>query len=151
MGLAFGGEAGEETTLHALIRTIFDPYVSRRSKGREGVILTGPDLPIGERAVTNVALVLHELATNAAKYGALSAPGGIVHVDCSLEKDELLLTWKEHGGPSIEGPPGVEGFGGTLVRRIVTHQFGGRLSHDWERDGLVVRLALPVERLNAKV
>ena len=79
--------------MHALIRTIFDPYASRRSKGREGIILTGPDLRIAQHAITNVALVLHELATNAAKYGALSAPGGVVHIDCSLEKGELLLTW----------------------------------------------------------
>jgi PAS domain S-box-containing protein len=142
-----GGEAGEDTTLHALIRTIFDPYASRRSKGREGILLTGPDLPIGENAVTNVALVLHELATNAAKYGALSAPGGVVHIDCSLEKDELLLTWKEHGGPLLNGPPDGDGFGGKLARRIVTDQFGGRLSYDWEADGLLVHMAVPLNPL----
>jgi PAS domain S-box-containing protein len=137
-----------DTRFHALTRAIFAPYVNRCSEGHEDMILTGPDLPIGKNAVTSFALVLHELATNAAKYGALSSPEGVVHIDCSLENDELLLTWKERGGPSLSGPPDSEGFGSTLVHRIVTSQFGGRLSNDWELDGLVVRMALPMERLN---
>jgi PAS domain S-box-containing protein len=137
-----------DTRFHTLIRAIFAPYVNRCSEGHEGMILTGPDLPIGKNAVTSFALVLHELATNAAKYGALSSPEGVVHIDCSLENDELLLIWKERGGPSLNGPPDSEGFGSTLVPRIVTSQFGGRLSNDWELDGLVVHIALPMERLN---
>jgi two-component system, chemotaxis family, CheB/CheR fusion protein len=60
-----------------------------------------------------------------------------------------LLTWKERGGPSLDGPPDAEGFGSMLARRIVIDQFGGRMSHDWERDGLVVHLSVPIERLNA--
>jgi two-component system CheB/CheR fusion protein len=113
------------------------------------VILVGSDLPIGANAATNVALVLHELATNAAKYGALSSPDGVVHVDCSLANDELRVTWKERGGPSLNGSPSGEGFGSVLARRIVTQQFGGRLSNDWEAEGLVVRMSVPVERLNS--
>jgi PAS domain S-box-containing protein len=144
-----GDEAVQETTLHALIGTIFAPYVNRRSKGHKGVILIGPDVPIGADAITNVALVVHELATNAAKYGALSSPGGVVHIDCSLQNDQLLLTWKERGGPSLDGPPDAEGFGSMLAHRIVIDHFGGRISNDWGRDGLVVHLSLPVERLNA--
>jgi PAS domain S-box-containing protein len=143
-----GGEVVQDRTLHGLIGTIFAPYVDRRSNGDEGVILIGPDVPIGANAITNVALVLHELATNAAKYGALSSPEGAVHIDCSLENDELLLIWKERGGPLLDGAPDAEGFGSMLARRIVDH-FGGRISNDWERDGLVVRLSIPVERLTA--
>jgi two-component sensor histidine kinase len=71
-----------------------------------------------------------------------------VHIDCSLENDELLMTWKERGGPSIDGPPDEEGFGSTLARRLVLGQFGGRLSNDWEPDGLVLHLALPVEHIS---
>jgi len=142
-------KAAHKTTLHALMRAIFAPYVNTHSKGRENIDLTGPDLPIGESAITSVALVLHELATNAAKYGALSCPDGVIHIDCSLENDELLITWKERGGLSLNEPPDGEGFGSMLTRRIVTHQFGGRLSSDWEPDGLVVRISAPVNRLSA--
>jgi two-component sensor histidine kinase len=132
-----------------LVGAIFAPYVDRRCNGDEGVILIGPDVPIGADAITNVALVLHELATNAAKYGALSSPEGAVHIDCSLENDELLLTWKERGGPSLDGAPDAEGFGSMLARRIVIDHFGGRISNDWQRDGLVVHLSIPLERLTA--
>jgi PAS domain S-box-containing protein len=142
------GKPCQDTTLHALVQTIFAPYVDpERVKGRGFFIITGPCLPIGGNAVTSVALVLHELATNAAKYGALSSPGGYIHIDWSVKKDELLLTWKEHGGPSLDGPAEHEGFGSSLVRRLVTGQFGGQLSYDWKPKGLIIRLSVPVERL----
>ena len=142
------GKPCQDTNLHALVQTIFAPYVDpERIRGHGFYIVTGPCLPIGGNAATSIALVMHELATNAAKYGALSSPGGYIHIDWSVIKDELLLTWKEHGGPSLEGPTEHEGFGGSLVRRIVTGQFGGRLSYDWNPEGLIIRLSLPVERL----
>ena len=148
-GLMNGGEKpGQDTTLHALVQTIFAPYVDpERVKDHGFFIITGPCLPIGGNAVTSIALVVHELATNAAKYGALSSPGGYIHIDWSVKKDELLLTWKEHGGPSLDGPAEHEGFGSSLVRRIVTGQFGGQLSYDWKPKGLIIRLSVPVERL----
>jgi PAS domain S-box-containing protein len=142
------GKPCQDTTLHALVQTIFAPYVDPdRVKGHGFFIITGPCLPIGGNAVTSIALVLHELATNAAKYGALSSPGGYIHIDWSVKNDELLLTWKEHGGPSLDGPAEHEGFGSSLVRRLVTGQFGGQLSYDWKPKGLIIRLSMPVERL----
>jgi PAS domain S-box-containing protein len=142
------GKPCQDTTLHALVQTIFAPYVDpEHSKDHGFYIITGPCLPIGGNAVTSVALVLHELATNAAKYGALSSPGGYIHIDWSVKKDELLLTWKEHGGPYLDGPAEHEGFGSSLVRRLVTDQFGGQLSYDWKSKGLNIRLSVPVDRL----
>jgi PAS domain S-box-containing protein len=142
------GKPDQDTTLHGLIQTIFAPYVDpERIKGHGFYIVTGPCLPIGGNAITSIALVMHELATNAAKYGALSSPGGYIHIDWSVIEDELLLTWKERGGPSLDGPAEHEGFGGSLVRRIVTGQCGGRLSYDWKSAGLIIRLSLPVGRL----
>jgi two-component sensor histidine kinase len=73
----------------------------------------------------------YELATNAAKYGALSASTGVIHIDCSSKEDWLVMTWEERGGPLIKGPPNREGFGGTLARKIVASQFRGRLSNEW--------------------
>jgi two-component system CheB/CheR fusion protein len=134
--------------LHALVQTIFAPYVApERFKDHGFYMITGPCLPIGRNAVTSMALVMHELATNAAKYGALSSPRGYIHIDWSVEKDEFLLTWKEQGGPSLDGPAEREGFGSSLVRRIVRGQFGGQLSYDWKPKGLIIRLSVPVERL----
>jgi two-component sensor histidine kinase/integral membrane sensor domain MASE1 len=139
----------EDTTLHALIRTIFAPYVAGRGKDEEGLVLTGCDVPIDRNAITNVALVLHELATNAAKYGALSVPEGVVHVDCSEASGQLSLRWKELGGPLTNGTPSGEGFGGSLTQRIIKDQFGGQLSRTWEREGLIVRLSVPLDRLKS--
>ncbi len=148
-GLMNGGEKpGQETTLHALVQTIFAPYVDpERCKDHGFFVITGPCLPIGVNAVTSMALIIHELATNAAKYGALSCLGGYIHIDWSVKKDEVLLTWKEHGGPPLDGPAEHEGFGSSLVRRIVTGQFGGQLFYDWKPKGLIIRLSLPVERI----
>ena len=148
-GLIDGNGVGcQNTTLHALIQTIFAPYVDpERFKDHGFFIITGPCLPIGGNAVTSIALVMHELATNAAKYGALSSAGGYIRIDWSVNQDELLLTWKEHAGPSLDGPAEHEGFGSSLVRRLVTGQFGGELSYDWKSNGLIIRLSVPVERL----
>jgi PAS domain S-box-containing protein len=149
IGLVDDGQKGSQaTTLHSLIGTIFSPYVdSEHSNGTDCMVANGPDVSIGADAITNIALVLHEFATNAAKYGALSCPGGFVRIGWSLENGALLLKWEEHGGPPLNGPPEREGFGGLLAGRIVTGQFGGELAYDWNSKGLVIRLSVPAERL----
>jgi PAS domain S-box-containing protein len=135
------------TMLSTLIRAIFAPYANEGSEGPERIVITGCDLPIDEKAITSVALVLHELATNAAKYGALATATGVVHIDCALAKDELFVTWKERGGPSINGDPDQEGFGGKLARQIIAHQFGGKIFNEWNPGGLFVHLTLPLKHL----
>jgi PAS domain S-box-containing protein len=147
---ANGGERADRvTTLHALVRTVMAPYAEPEHKPQERVVVDGPDVPIRGEAVTSFALLLHELSTNATKYGALSSPTGHVDISCSRVGDELLLTWRERGGPPLDGPAASEGFGSLLARRTVTGQFGGRICYDWQADGLVVHLALPLERLMA--
>jgi PAS domain S-box-containing protein len=139
--LTGNGEANPtDTSLHSLIEVIFAPYAGRDYK------VTGCDVPVGRASVTNIALVLHELATNAAKYGALSTPNGGIDIDCAVN-GMLQLTWREYGGPPLTGPPNSEGFGGALVRQIVTNQFGGEFSEDWRGDGLTLRLSIPAEKL----
>jgi two-component system CheB/CheR fusion protein len=97
--------------------------------------------------VTSLALVLHELATNAAKYGALSLPSGCVRVTWSVAGPDLVLTWEESGGPRVNGPPTRQGFGSMLASRSVKGQLKGQLTFNWNADGLIVRLSVPVERL----
>ena len=104
-------------------------------------------VPIGGGAVTSFALLLHEFATNAAKYGALSSPTGRVDVQCSVEDGELFLTWRERGGPPLGRRTESEGFGSLLAGGTVKGQFRGHISRDWEPDGLVIHLSVPCERL----
>lgn len=146
--VAAAQEAGQDATLNALIRAIFAPYLDAEpSTQGERVICAGPDLAIGRDAGATMALVLHELATNAAKYGALSTPSGLVRIDWSVADEELSLAWREEGGPALDGAPVHEGFGSTLARGSVTSQLGGRLSYDWNPSGVVVHLAVPLPRL----
>ena len=97
--------------------------------------------------MTALALVLHELATNAAKCGSLSTPNGSICVDTKIVDGLFLMNWEEAGGPPLNGPPDHEGFGSSLANQIVTGQFGGQLSYDWKPAGVVVRLSAPKERI----
>jgi PAS domain S-box-containing protein len=143
------GEKGyENTTLDALARAIFAPYVTaEQDKEPESVSLSGPDVPVGGKAVASLALILHEFTTNAAKYGALSCPDGRVRVDWSIVRDELVLTWREQNGPLLSEPPTESGFGSFFAQRTVTSQFGGRLSRAWTPEGLTMHLSVPVAGL----
>ena len=141
-------EFSGQPTLKGLIHAIFAPYVTAGSNSPERIVVTGCDQEINDSAVTSIALLLHELATNAAKYGALSASAGVVHIDCSSKEDWLVMTWEERGGPPIKGPPNREGFGGSLARKIVANQFSGRFSNEWNSSGLTIRIEIPLAHLN---
>jgi two-component sensor histidine kinase len=91
----------------------------------------------------NLALALHELASNAAKYGALSAPRGCVALEGQVVDGDLTLIWREHGGPEVRAPS-QRGFGTTLLADVMTRQHGGRVDLDWRREGLVCTLTLPL-------
>jgi two-component sensor histidine kinase len=147
--LTAGNLTAEKTaSLHALVRTVVSPFEDPLP-GHSRVAFDGPDVVVGANSVTSLALLLHEFATNAAKYGAFSSPTGRVNVDWSVENEELFLRWKEQGGPPLEAPSDDStGFGTFLARRIVGAQLRGRISHDWNRDGLVINLMLPLASLS---
>jgi PAS domain S-box-containing protein len=140
-------EIREQATLKSLIRAIFAPYAAAGAKGPERIVVTGCDEEIDDRAVTSAALLLHELATNATKYGALSAPAGAIHIDCSAKENWLAIIWDERGGPPVDGPPNREGFGGSLARKIVENQFRGRFFNEWKPGGLSIRIEIPRENI----
>jgi two-component sensor histidine kinase len=124
-----------ETTLHALIRTIFAPYASfDLSAHGDRVVIQGRDLPISGQSVSGLALLFHELATNAVKHGALSTPQGLVYIDCSVENGELSVRWTERGGPSVWGRPDNRGFGGELTHRMA-NQSAARCRKSGEKRG----------------
>jgi PAS domain S-box-containing protein len=132
------------TTLLALIGTLVEPFEER---GESRIAVHGIDPVVAGAGITSVALLVHEFATNATKYGALSTPSGAVDVACSEEDAMVVIRWTERGGPPIAGPRASEGFGGVLSRFAVTNQLGGSLDRDWRPEGLAIRLAIPRERL----
>ena len=141
------GTFHHETSLRGLIAAIFEPYADDRSKIPARFIFDGPDLRISEQAVTNVALVLHELATNAAKYGALSVAGGVVRISSRIDTENLRLSWREEGGPEVTDRPEEEGFGSVLTRQVVVNQFQGKLEREWHAGGLVMQMEIPISHL----
>ena len=134
-----------ETTLRALLVAIFAPFAP--TEATPPFTLTGTDLSLGADALSALALLLHEFATNAAKHGALSQAGGRVLVESTVVNAELALDWREIGGSPRIAPPGPRGFGAYLADRVVTGQFGGRMTREWCPTGLTIRLRLPLDRL----
>jgi PAS domain S-box-containing protein len=149
---SISGEAGslaEPTGLEILLRRILSPYVEMPSDSSAArLTLDGPSVALGARAVTTFALILHELATNAAKYGALSVENGHLRITWKCPDDALILNWKESGGPALSGSPKAEGFGTVITDHSVRTQFGGTLTHQWDLTGLSVELTVPMERLH---
>jgi PAS domain S-box-containing protein len=134
-------------SLQALIKTIASPYEDRTTEERDRVAVAGADVLLSHSSVTSLALFLHEITTNAAKYGALSTPEGQVDVHCEVVGDKFLLKWNERGGPAPGDQVSVEGFGNILIRSAIEGQLGGTISRDWLPEGLTVRLSLALDRL----
>jgi CheY-like chemotaxis protein len=93
----------------------------------------------------SLALVLHELATNSAKYGALSTPEGILTIRWSIETGMLNLRWEESGGPPVT-TPSSHGFGTKIMNASIKHQIGGNVAWDWRTSGLHCTLQIPLGR-----
>lgn len=125
-----------------LLKVVLEPYAA---DGGDNVVASGPPIVLGERAVNTLALVLHELATNAMKYGALKDGAGKIDVTWQ-DGDTIAVSWIESGGPMIAGAPQKIGFGSEIARRS-TEQLGGTLVYDWQPDGLRIAIDLPRARL----
>jgi PAS domain S-box-containing protein len=140
--LSGGGVENRSAAMNELVRAVLAPY---EETGR--ITAEGEALKVGPNATTALTLVLHELATNALKYGALSTEAGRLAIAWRLDGGSLVLTWAESGGPAVEGAPATEGFGSQLARKSITGQLGGRIHFDWRREGLNLTMTLPVDRL----
>jgi two-component sensor histidine kinase len=128
-------------TFHALIAEVMKPYLDEETSERR-ITVAGPDVPLGRRAVTHVALLFHEFATNAVKYGALAKPSGQVQIDCSNQRDDFCIIWHEAGVASSAGEFTGEGFGSRLARAAVS-ALSGSFSRSFTSNGLEIRLTLP--------
>lgn len=129
-----------------LISVVLAPYDDRGAfSGR--VRVSVPRIATGDGAATNLALILHELATNSVKYGALSVDTGTVDITGTVHENDVALAWTEHGGPPVVEPRET-GFGSKLVARLVA-RLGGSFSADWSTNGIVVKLGMRKDRLAA--
>lgn len=137
------GAQPPSTSLHALLQRVLAPY---QHDAEASVQLSGDDVALNPGAVTALALLVYELATNAAKYGPLGRAGGRVNIRSERAKDVLTLAWTETGGPPAT-PPTHEGFGSTLTRATIEHQLGGAFERVWSPTGLAVIMTLPLDRL----
>lgn len=107
----------------------------------------GPEVTLRPAAAQAVAMVVHELMTNSAKYGALSAPGGIVRFHWRLDDEgDVRLIWDESGGPAI-GPPSRKGFGATLLNTMIKDQLDGSVTSHWHRQGASFEFCIPAHNL----
>lgn len=130
--------------LHELVWKIVSPYLSDESDLR--CTIDGKPLDLSPQAARAMALVMHELATNAAKYGALSVPEGRVELDWSTDNQRLHLAWREKDGPATHEPK-QSGFGSRLLQDAVKRQLGGTSEHLWHEHGLEVMLDLDLRCL----
>ncbi|MBR0926626.1 PAS domain-containing protein [Bradyrhizobium diazoefficiens] len=128
-----------QATLKGLLEQLLSAYQSEAKR----ILITGDDFRIDDRSATPLALSFHELATNAAKYGALSMLDGRVAVDVSEVGDDVVVAWTESGGPQIKSAPAVEGFGSRLITLSMSSQLGGKMSYDWNPEGLRAIAMIP--------
>lgn len=139
------GAGARRVTLGDVLATLLSPYNGTTVSG-ERVTMRGCDIAISPSAITSFSLVVHELATNAAKYGALSTDDGHLTLEWEDGEDGLELVWTEHGGPMVEQGD-KEGFGTRLINLTIERQFGGEIVRQWNSDGLVIRLHIPKGRM----
>ena len=131
-----------DIALEALIEQHLSPYGKQRA---QAFTLSGPDIVLSPKKALTLGLVIHELATNAAKYGALSTDAGQESVTWQLEEAgserRLRLTWQERGGPPVQ-PPSRRGFGTQLIDHSLDHEFDGHAAVDYDRQGISCELIM---------
>jgi two-component sensor histidine kinase len=139
------GKKTEAALLGDLISVLLAPYDEKEASVR--IRVSVPKISVGESSSTALALVIHELATNAAKYGALSVASGTLDVSCHVEDKNVVLIWTEGGGPPATAPGKLDGFGSKLIKRTLAAQLGGSVAFDWSEKGLIVTLQMTEDRL----
>ncbi len=131
--------------LVAILETELAPY--RNNEG-QNIVLNGAPLLLEPAIAQSLTLIIHELSTNAAKYGCLSAENGKLFVDWAVDKEEgrdkiLNLSWKETGGPPVTKPE-RKGFGTTVIGVFGQERRGSSVDFNWAAEGLIVKFALPL-------
>lgn len=134
---------GESVSIREITDLTFAPY---RIRGADRVHTSGPEVRLSGESSTTLALCLHELTTNAIKYGALSTPEGSVTLDWSLQGDLFTICWRELGGPPVVVPERT-GYGTRYLRSALSSLFGQRPRIDFEPNGLQVEASGPARKI----
>jgi two-component system CheB/CheR fusion protein len=131
----------QSTPMRELAAAALSPYCD---PAEDTVRMDGKSMALMPAAALSMSMVLHELAANAAKYGALSVSGGRVDLSWCLEDDgtRLHVRWREVGGPRVAAP-NRSGFGTRLIRHTMAHEFGGEAAFDYRPEGLICALTMP--------
>ncbi len=129
-----------DVSVSALASTILSPHLTFES---DTVMFEGPSVMLAASAATNMALLFHEMATNAAKHGALSVPDGVLRVTWAVDGPILVIDWVERGAPARPVPERA-GFGTTLIGMVAESQLRGEVTRDWLEGGLHCRFRLPL-------
>lgn len=132
---------GSSPRLHEVVQSQMAPY---SDAGRKAVTMAGPTVGLDASAIMHIGMALHELASNASKYGALSVPDGQVDIAWDLVEREVRLRWCEAGGPTV-APPQKEGFGRQVIEWAVARAVQGHVRMDFRPEGLVWELRFPVQ------
>ena len=134
---------GKKLDLKALLGAELEHY---HTAGRDNLRIEGPAFALRSSAVQSLALVIHELATNSAKYGAISEPGGCVTITTEFTgasiTRQLVIEWRETGGPSVKAPD-RRGFGTHLIQQMIERVFHGSVAFDYQPEGLICRMVMP--------
>jgi two-component sensor histidine kinase len=142
------GEQGKAALLGDLISVLLAPYDDMGAfSGR--VRVSVPRMGVGEGTANTLALVLHELATNSLKYGALSSATGTLDVSCADSDDEITMVWTERGGPPVAAPAAPTGYGSQMVSRVLASRLSGSIERDWSPEGAIITVHMNKERLAA--
>jgi two-component sensor histidine kinase len=141
------GHQGKAALLGDVFAILLAPYDDVGAfAGR--IRIAVPRMGVGERTAQTLALMIHELATNSLKYGALSDQAGILDISgVTTDEGRVVVVWAETGGPAIDGPPDVVGFGGKLLSRSISDALGGTISYEWRASGLVATLQMEKQLL----
>ena len=151
--LALEGRLGALARAHMLLsefrwqgadlrRLADDEFAPYRTGDVDKIVASGPDVILQPAPAQTLALAIHELATNAAKYGALSSSTGKLHLTWEINPDGLELQWTESGGPRVRAPA-TRGYGMRVVTTSVEGQLGGRATFEWRAEGLRCTLWIP--------
>ncbi|MCJ2117846.1 sensor histidine kinase, partial [Methylobacterium sp. J-001] len=138
-------------TLNEVLENELSPYRA----GCDHIVLDGPEVALPPRHVLALGMTVHELTTNAAKYGALSTADGRVEVSWRVDRSEtgaawLRLTWRESGGPAV-APPARRGFGTRLIAGGVGRELAGDVDLDFDVEGLRCRIDVPLAEVGSRM
>jgi two-component sensor histidine kinase len=153
MRTAFEGRLGALGAAHSIltqrmwesapIRSIVEDTLLAVCPDRDRVSISGPDLMLAPKTAVSLAMAIHELATNALKYGALSNDSGKVSVSWDEVEQRLKLEWREAGGPPVR-PPSRRGFGSRMIERGLAAELGGTASILFNPEGVVCAVDAPM-------